>query len=451
MKYSFALLSLLLALSISARAEDFKVPIVYYKLPNGLKVVLSQDTTVPTVAVEICFNIGFRVEPRGRTGFAHLFEHMMFQGSPHLPKGEFPKLIESVGGSFNGTTRFDYTNYYETFPAGNLELVLWAESDRLSGVDLSPQNLQNQQEVVSNEVKLNVIEPPYGGFPWLDMPQYANQNFFNAHNFYGSLQDIQASTRPELQQFFQSYYAPNNAVLVVVGNFQIPQTRAWIEKYFAAIPAVPNPAQPDLSEPRQIQEKQATRSDRLAPRPGLALAYHMPERNTPEYFAMGLLNQILLEGDDALLCQELVRNRKYTSAVDGGINCTLGNMFDYKGPMLMMASLIHEPGVSPAEILAAADQIILPLTNRPVDQATLKRAMIKMRSSLYRLLEPGDPIELANLLACFALFDDDPSAINRLEGRFRAVTPALIQKTAQEFLRPGNRTILVLKPEGTHE
>jgi len=180
-------------------AAEFKVPVEYFKLPNGLRVVLSPDHTSPTICVGVYYRIGFRVEPRDRTGFAHLFEHMMFQGSQNLGKMEFVKLVQQNGGILNGSTRFDFTNYFEVLPANKLETALWAEADRMGGLAVNEDNLKNQQGVVGNEVKVNVMNRPYGGFPWIDMPMAANANWYNAHNFYGDLKDIDAATLTDVQ------------------------------------------------------------------------------------------------------------------------------------------------------------------------------------------------------------------------------------------------------------
>src|SRR5688572_24032353 len=268
----------------------------YYSLPNGLKVVLSRDTTVPTVGVGVYYHVGFRNEPKGRTGFAHLFEHLMFQGSSNLGKMEFIKLVEGNGGLLNGSTRFDFTNYYQVVPSHTLETVLWAEADRMRGLAIDSANLKNQQDVVKNEVRVNVLNQPYGGFPWLDMPTYANTNWYNAHNFYGDLKDLDAATLEDVRSFFKTYYAPNNAVLVVTGDFQEAETRAWIEKYFGPLPPTPQPPPADISEPKQTSEKRFSKTDALAQRPALGIAYHVPERYTPEWYAFGVLDQILGQG-----------------------------------------------------------------------------------------------------------------------------------------------------------
>ena len=216
---------------------EFKIPVEYYKLPNGLRVVLSPDHTSPIICVGVYYHIGFRIEPRDRTGFAHLFEHMMFQGSQNLGKMEFVKLVQTNGGILNGSTRFDFTNYFEVLPANKLETALWAEADRMGGLAVTDANLTNQQGVVGSEVKQNVLNRPLGGFPWLDMPQYANTNWYNAHNFYGDIKDIEAAKLAEVQDFFKTYYAPNNAALAIVGDFDPAEAKKFVEKYFGPLKA----------------------------------------------------------------------------------------------------------------------------------------------------------------------------------------------------------------------
>jgi predicted Zn-dependent peptidase len=429
-----------------AGASGFRVPVDYHKLDNGLKVVLSRDATAPTAVVAVYYNIGLRIEPRDRTGFAHLFEHMMFQGSQNLGKMEFVRLIQSNGGVLNGSTRFDFTNYFEIVPSHTLELMLWGEADRMRALDLTQENLVNQQGVVINEVKVNVLNRPYGGFPWLDMPQYANTNWYNAHNFYGDLEDLEAASLEDVRTFFETYYTPSNAVVVVTGDFDPEQTLAWIEEYFGTITSRPRPDLPDISEPRQEEEKRASKVDKLATRPALAVAYHVPSRNTPEYFAMGLLDQILLQGRDSRLNQALVQKNGFTGEVSGGINL-LGNMFNVDGPVLWISSLMHDTDNPAAEILEAFDAEIERLRSGPVDQATLDLARVKARSAFYDQLEDLFGFGRADLLASFALFDDDPGRINAIEAEFEKVTPELLLATAREYLRPSNRTVLTIVPQ----
>ena len=437
------------AAAVETAPGQLHVPVDYYKLPNGLKVVLSLDQTTPTTVVAVYYNIGFRNEPKNRTGFAHLFEHMMFQGSESLGKLAFIRLIESNGGLVNGSTRFDFTNYYQVVPSHVLETVLWAEADRMRGLDITGENLKNQQEVVKNEVKVQVLNQPYGGFPWIDLPMAANTNWYNAHNFYGELSDLDAANIGDVRQFFKTFYAPNNAVLVVTGDFDAQAARGWIAKYFSAIPSATLPAKPDLLEPRQAAEKRTQRVDPLANRPALGLGYHLPERNTPQWYAFGLLDQILTQGSDSLLYDELVRKEGLVGAVNGGINYGLGDMFDYAGPMLWYAFFFHDTSTPTEKLLAAYDRVIESVRTRPVDQETLDRAITKVRSSLYADMETFAGFGRANLLASFAMFDDDPSRINQLESEFAKVTPAVLQQTAHDYLRPTNRTVYTIAPGQT--
>lgn len=422
----------------------FQVPVEYYKLPNGLKVVLSKDATAPTVCVAVYYNIGFRIEPKDRTGFAHLFEHMMFQGSENLGKNEFAKLVQQNGGIFNGSTRFDFTNYFEVMPAHKLETALWAEGDRMKGLAITQENLTNQQGVVKSEVRVNVLNQPYGGFPWLDMPQYANKNWYNAHNFYGDLKDLDSAKLEDVDKFFRTFYAPNNAVLAIVGDFEAAEAKGWIEKYFGPLTASTLPEKPDLSEPKQEAEQVFHKTDTLAPKPAIAVAYKMPVRNTPEYYAMGLIDQLLVQGQDSKLVQKLTQGKGYTGNVNGGINY-LGNMFNYNGPMVWMADLTYDAKVSSDSIVSVFDESINELNS--VTQEEVDLAIVKLRSDLYSNV--GNSFGTADMLASFALFDDDPARLNSLESEFRKVTPELIKKTAKEYLVASNRTILIVDPKKT--
>jgi zinc protease len=293
------------------------------------------------------------------------------------------------------------------------------------------------------------LNQPYGSFPWIDLPMAANENWYNAHNFYGDLAHLDAATVDEVRAFFKTFYAPNNAVLVVTGDFQPDQVKGWIEKYFSSVPSAKLPLPPDLKEPRQEKEKRAGRTDPLANRPALGIAYHAPERLTPEWYAFGLIDQALAQGADSLLYDDLVRKKGLTGGVNAGLNWGLGNMFDYSGPMLWIAQFFHDASVPSDKLLAAIDEVVEKVRKTGLDQAALDRARVKMRSDLYANLEQFAGFGRANLLASFALFDDDPSRINQIEEGFAKVTPALVQKTADEYLRSGNRTVYVITPGKT--
>jgi len=429
-----------------AGAGKLHIETQYYRLPNGLKVVLSRDPSVPTATVAVYYGIGFRIEPKNRTGFAHLFEHLMFEGSKHAPKGEFDKIIAGNGGVNNGSTRFDFTNYYEVVPSNALESVLWVEGDRMHGLDFTPESLKNQQGVVGNEVKVNVLNQPYGGWPWLDMPQLANVNWYNAHNFYGDISQIEAATLDDAESFFSHYYRPNNAVLVVAGDIDYDTTKGMIAHYFGDIPRGPAIQLPSIAEPRQTRAKFKVKPDPLAPKPAYSVAWHMPPRDTPQWYAMGLIDQIVAQGQDSRLYDKLVRQTGIASGLQGGINVGIGNMYNYHGPMLWTIGFIHDPSKSREQVEQAVDSVIEDIRTKPVSADELERARTKIRSSLYNLADPSTRFGLVDLLAVGAMWENDPQWVNQLESGFDKVTPALILATAKEYLRPTNRSVLLIQP-----
>jgi predicted Zn-dependent peptidase len=426
-----------------APSPTLNISVEYYRLANGLRVVLSHDDTVPTTTVAVYYHIGFRSEPKGRTGFAHLFEHLMFEETTNLDKGEAARLVTGSGGISNGSTRFDFTNYFQVVPSHALRPVLWAEADRMRGLALTQKSFDNQKDVVKSEVRVNVLNRPYGGFGWLDLPQYAFTNWSNAHNFYGDFADLDAATLADVKAFYDTYYVPSNAVLVVAGDFDRAAVRGWIDEYFGALPTRPAPRRADVSEPPQTAEIRASHTDPLAPRPGLAVGYHLPPRNSREWFAFGLLDQILLQGEDSRLWRRLVAEKGYTDRVEGGMNLA-GNMFNYEGPMIWSFLLIHDPSTSNQQIIDSIDAVLADAKSQPVSAVEIERALTKMRSELYDLAGSATRFGLVDLLAAFALFDDNPARINSLELEFRNVTPEELTATARQYLRPENRTVMTL-------
>jgi zinc protease len=425
--------------------DAYSVPVQYHQLGNGLKVVISEDHTAPVVTVAVYYNVGLRTEPEGLTGFAHLFEHMMFQGTSNLPKGGFDKLIQGNGGVIQGQTKPDMTLYYEVVPSNMLAPVLWAEADRMVNLAVTKENLDNQREVVKNEYRLKIQNQPYAYFLSVELGETAFQNWHNGHNFWGEMEDLDAATVQSAMNFYKTYYAPDNAVVVIVGDVDPEEALATVKTYFGHLQARNRPHMPDLSEPPQVEEKTATFLDPLAPQPMLAFAYHAPPRNTPEYDAMELLSLILIQGNDSLLYERLVADKGYSSFVGGGLNLQ-GDMFDAVGPILLAGYLIHDLDVDPQGIVAEIDDVIASVRDGKVDRATLDRARAKFRSSFYEAQGGHFGIGRADLLAAFALFDDDPSRINQVEARMQAVTPALIQQVAEQYLAPTNRTLLFLEP-----
>jgi zinc protease len=443
----FLLLTCLLAVGMAApsaqgKAASFSVPVVYKKLPNGLRVVVSENHASPTVIVEVMYRIGFRIEPRNRTGFAHLFEHMMFQGSEHVGKFEHVRIVNENGGTLNGSTRFDHTNYFEVMPSNALELAMWLEADRMRSLKITPENLKNQQNVVSEEVRVNILNQPYAGFEWLGLPQKANTNWFNAHNFYGDLADIEAATLEDVKAFFDTYYAPNNAVLVVAGDTTPDEVMKLAEKHFGGIPSRTVPPFPDISEPQQTAEKSFIEPDKLARTPAVAFGYHLPERMSREFFALALLDPLLVSDESAKLYQALIKEKQIASAVSGGFNYGLGNDFDYNGPMLYAFRVDYRPDLKGADVLKAVDEVITKIQQNGITEDELKQVKVNFRSSFFETLEGGGTPHFgrSDLLAAFALYDDDPNRINTILGDLEKVTTADVQAAAKKYLTPTNRT-----------
>jgi predicted Zn-dependent peptidase len=447
-RFAFALfVAALAAAPPSVSGQGFSVPVVYKKLPNGLRVVISENHAAPVVVVEVMYRIGFRIEPQNRTGFAHLFEHMMFQGSQNVGKFEHVRIVNENGGTLNGSTRFDHTNYFEVMPSNALELGMWLEADRMRSLKITPETLKNQQDVVSEEVRVNVLNQPYGAFEWLGLPQKANTNWYNAHNFYGDLSDLQAATLEDVKKFFDTYYAPNNAVLVVAGDATPDEVMRLAEKHFGGIPSRPLPARPDIKEPPQAAEKSFSEDDKLARTPAIAFGYHLPERMSRDFFALSLLDPLLVSDESAKLYQALVKENQIASQVQGGFNL-LGNNFDYNGPMLYTFRVDYRPDLKGADVLKVVDKVINAVQEHGITEEELKQAKVNFRSSFLDSLEAGSGFGRADLLAALALYDDDPNRINTILADLEKVTLAEVQQAAKKYLVPSNRTSIDRRPAG---
>ena len=442
------LLLLVIANVSFAGAKPLTIPVVYYKLPNGLKVVISEDRNAPVVTVAVYYNVGFRLEPKGRTGFAHLFEHMMFQGSANVKKFEHAKFIEANGGSLNGHTDFDYTNYYQTLPSNRVEMALWLESDRMRSLDVSEENLKNQQAVVSEEVRVNVLNQPYQFFEWISLWQNAFTNWHNSHNGYGELAEINAATIEDVRSFFKTYYAPNNAVLTVVGDVDVNEVKKMVEKHFAGVPSQPMPARADLSEPPQTKEKRVSQTDKLAKLPALATGYHLPPQNSPDFPAMALLVQILQGDDSSRWYQRLVKEKELTLDLTGALNY-FGNEFDYTGPMIMTTRTTYKHGHTADEVLREMDSVLAEITAKGVTEKELADAKVRYRSNFYSQLESS--FGKTHLLSALALFRDNPQQINSLLTAFENVTAAQVKAAAAKYMVATNRTVIDRVPETTSQ
>jgi len=427
--------------------KPFEIEIKHQTLANGLHVVVAPDRLAPVVTVGVYYKIGFRLEPQGRSGFAHLFEHMMFQGSENAAKMQHIKLINSSGGVLNGSTMYDVTNYYEAVPSNALERVLWLEADRMRALKVDDENLRNQRDVVKEEVRVNVMNQPYGGFPWLDMPPVAFRNWANAHNFYGDFADLDAASLSDVQHFFRSYYLPNNAVLLILGDVIPSEGFALAEKYFANIAAGPPPKFADPSEPRQIEERRGDVVEKFGTLPAMAIGYVVPERRTSDWCAMALLDQALHGGRAGRIYRELVLEKQIAVEADGGID----DIFGYNGPTQMTTRILHKPEFTSEATLAAFDAVIREMREKGISGPELEQLKVKWRSDYFATLEGGrggymPKYGLMHLLACFTLFDGQPGLVNTILEGFLRVTAEQVQNVARTYLAPENRAIVLRKP-----
>ncbi|MEO5679662.1 MAG: pitrilysin family protein, partial [Acidimicrobiales bacterium] len=325
-------------------------------LGNGLRVVLAPDPTAPSVAVLARYDVGFRSEPEGRTGFAHLFEHLMFEGSASLEKLRHAQLVQGNGGTFNGHTTPDATVYFEQLPVGALELGLFLEADRMRAVRLDEETMANQIAVVKEEIRVNVMNRPYGGFPWIQLPAVLYETFNNAHDGYGSFVDLDSATIADAASFFSRYYAPGNAVLVVAGDLDVDGTASLVERHFGDIPRGRVPRRPSFAEPPPAAELRAQVRDERAPLPAVALGYRIPDPVAAfdEFLATLLAIDVLADGPASRLAQRLVQTDQLATHI-GGYAGTFGDAFAQRDPVIAQLVAYFTGGLDP--LVAALEQV----------------------------------------------------------------------------------------------
>jgi len=436
--------TLLFALpAVAAGADRWEIPVATKTLDNGLTVVVSEDRSAPVVGVSVVYGIGMRLEPRNRTGFAHLFEHLMFEGSANAPEGVFDRVITGGGGRNNGSTRADFTNYIEIAPSSAIEPILWLEADRMRMLDFNEATLANQQDVVKEEIRNNVQNQPYGGFMWIDIGQHAFQKWENNHDGYGSFEDLEAATLDDVKAFHRDYYGPNNAILSMAGDISAEEGFALAEKYFGGIAARPTPPAPDFSEGLNTQEKRIVQADRLAQVPAIAAAWKMPDRGSPDQAPMAVLGALLANGDASRLYQGLVKGRELALNVDSLYGLT--SEWEYDGPTLFTVFALYKPTTDADAVLPAIDEEIARIVAEGVDDATLARVRTRMLADWYNGLESF--LSRADTLAKLQLMWDDAGVVNRIPGWIEAVTSADVQRVARTYLTRGNRTVIDRKPE----
>jgi zinc protease len=362
-----------------------RYPVERFTLHNGLRVVVSPDRSAPVIGVAVVYDVGIRSEPPGRTGFAHLFEHLMFQGSENLEKLAHFRHVQGSGGTFNGSTHFDYTDYYETLPANALERALFLEADRMRGPRLTEENLRNQVDVVKEEIRVNVLNRPYGGFPWLKLPPVMFDTFPNAHDGYGSFSDLEAATVADAADFFDRYYAAGNAVLAVAGDVDPDDATRLIEAHFGDVPARPAPPRPDFAEPDLAAERRESYVDALAPLPAVATAWRVPDPlgDPTEYLPYVVLAEVLTDGDASRLVERLVlRDRTVTSV--GGYIGFMGEPFAVRDPTALVLQAHVPPSGDIDKVLRTIDEECARIAADGLNDGELARTQARMATHLLR-------------------------------------------------------------------
>ena len=421
-------------------SENFNLSplqIEQYTLGNGLRVVLNPDNAVPVVALAVYYDVGSRNEREGRTGFAHLFEHMMFQGSENVGKGEHFILVDMNGGQMNGTTNQDRTNYFQALPANQLDLGLYLEADRMKSLVINQANLDNQRNAVQEERRLGVDNAPYGK-TFETIGETAYDNFAYKHSTIGSMADLNAAEVKDVADFFKMYYAPNNAVLTLVGDFKTDEALAKVKKYFEAIPSQPQPPAPDMTEPEQKAERRANIDDPFARAPRLDVVYKIPQGNTPDYYALSMLGQILSSGQSSRLYQKLVKERELAVQVGAGAQ-------ERRGPSLFSVIAIVPPGKQPTDVEKAIYEELERVKNEPVADWEIEKVRMSMRRSRAQQLQ--GTLSRAITLGTYAVFYGDANLINEIEGKYNSVTKEDIQRVARTYFKDTNRSVITTVPK----
>jgi predicted Zn-dependent peptidase len=425
-------------------AAELKIPFEKYQLANGLRVILSPDPTVPVVTVNVIYDVGARAEERGRSGFAHLFEHMMFQGSKNAPKGVHFKTVEANGGDLNGSTHADFTDYFETMPSNKLPVALWLESDRMRSLAITAENLQNQKEAVKEERRLSFDNRPYATAIIDKFPTVVYRNWQNSHSLIGSFEDLNAADVDDVAKFFKTYYAPNNAVVVIAGDVNPAEGRKWIETYFGDIPSQPLPKHPDKTEPPQTEARWETWADKLAQVPGLVVAWPAPKRRSEDYYAMVMMDAVLTAGTSSRFALNLVKGRESVIQYEANIGWPFAGPADYKEPGVYATFVLHKPDVPAREIVEQIVAEIGKIKNEGVPEAELSRVKAYLRS--YRIRELQSTMARARYLGQYEIFDRDPGFINTELDRIMKVTGAQIRDVARSFIVPNRRSVLEIAP-----
>jgi predicted Zn-dependent peptidase len=383
------------------------------------------------------YNVGSRDEVPGRTGFAHLFEHMMFQGSANVGKGEHFILVLNNGGSANGTTNADRTNYFQTLPANQLKLGIFLEADRMRSLNVTQANLDNQRQTVQEERRQSYDNRPYGR-TYESVIGTAYDNFVYKHSTIGSMEDLSAATLEDAAKFFKTYYAPNNAVLSLVGAFKTKEALGLIQKYFGDIPSQPPPPVPDVTEPEQKSERRKTIEDPFAQAPRIDIVYKVPPGNTPDSYALQVVGQVLSGGLSSRLYQKFVKEKELALSISAGPD-------ERRGPSLFWVSVMVRPGVNLAEIERLIHEELEQIKSEPVQDWELDKIRMQMRRQ--RAQSFYSTRSRANALGYYAVYYDDPGLINSVQKKILQVSKGDMQRVARNYFKETNRTVVTTLPQ----
>ncbi|HKE56577.1 MAG TPA: pitrilysin family protein [Pyrinomonadaceae bacterium] len=417
--------------------RNVKVDFKETTLKNGLHVITVEDHTAPVIALSITYNVGSRNERQGRTGFAHLFEHMMFKGSENVGSGEHFLLVFNNGGTMNGTTNEDRTNYFEALPANQLDLALFLEADRMRSLAITKDNLDNQRNAVQEERRLGLDNQPYGKSGEIQQ-ELIYDNFAYKHTTIGSMEDLNAASVEDVSEFFKMYYAPNNATLVLVGDFKTAEALAKIRSNFEAIARQPDPPKVDMTEPQQQKERRTSVDDVLARAPRVDLAYKAVPGNTADFYALQVLSAALQGGQSSRLYQKLVKDKEMVTGVGGFMD-------EKRGVGAFYSNATLRPGVKTEDVEAAIYEEVARLQKEPIADWELQKAKNTTRRNFISGMQSS--LSRAVTLGQYTTYYNDPSLINTRLDKVAAVTKEDVQRVANKYLVDTNRTVVITMPK----
>jgi zinc protease len=407
------------------------------KLKNGLRLIVSEDHNAPVFSIAVVYNVGSRDERAGRTGFAHLFEHMMFKGSENVGPGEHFYTVFSNGGTMNGTTDKERTLYFETMPANQLEAALFLEADRMRSLAITRDNLDNQRNAVQEERRLGVDNQPYGK-TYEAFDDLALDNAAYKHSVIGSMKDLDAASVDDVASFFRTYYAPNNAIVAVVGDFDPARVQQLARKYFEPIPSQPAPPAVDIRQPAQQAERRQTIEDPLARAPRIDVGYRIPSSLSPDDDTLDVVSLVLGSGRSSRFYETIVRQKQLATNVGAFVP-------DSRGPRLFRIVATPLPGKSTGDLEAAIYAEIERVKAGPIADWELEKARNTARRQFVGGLQSS--LNRAIDLAEYTLVYNDPGEINKRYTRLDKLTAADVQRVARQYLTPENRTVIVTVPK----